>query len=616
MTKSFEIGKSTSIGKSRWLVYKSIVVMLAGSGLLSACGGGGGDAPGDVEYVPPSLPASRGLLPSLPVAQDAFTSDHFSGSAECTACHNDDSMTVPTEVKDVERNVSIGQAWETSMMANSTRDPYWHAVVAAEIHEFPMLEDELNDTCTRCHAPMANELAKKTGGTYTIFDKGSEENGDLVRGLYGMNAGDELYNHAMDGVSCTVCHQIEPGNLGTEGSFSGGFIIAGSPTGVLEDRPAYGPYTNPNPSGYMIQQSDFTPTYAPHMSSSETCATCHNLNVAPVDEQGVPIEGIAHFSEQANHLEWLNSEYAVGGPREANCQSCHMPTLETDVYISESGAVKRPDFSEHTFLGANTVMQEMLMNFRDELGVPPRVTDADFAESIARNQEFLKTSADVTIVASQFDGDQLSFDLQVENNTGHKLPTGYHSRRVYLHVQVLDGSGRQIFESGAIRPDGSIVGVAEDTDPSEWEPHYDEITSPTQVQVYQAIPTKPDGKRTHSLITSNGYGKDNRIPPHGFDKNIVNNDPNLPPSFGVFGAAVDDDDFNVGFDTVSYRVDTSTAGPYTVLAELRYQPIAFGHVLDLFTVSDQVDQVDMFRTMYDSTERRDEVIDSVTATIE
>ena len=66
----------------------------------------------------------------------------------------------------------------------------------------------------------------------------------------------------------------------------------------------------------------------------------------------------------------------------------------------------------------------------------------------------------------------------------------------------------------------------------------------------------------------------------------------------------------------TYRVDTSTAGPYTVLAELRYQPISFGHLMDLFTVSDEVDQVDMFRTMYDSTERRDEVIDAVTETIE
>ena len=618
ITKSIGIGMSKSIGKTRQLRRNSIAVVLAATGLLSACGGssGGGEAPGEVEFVPPSLPASRGLLPSLPIADAAFTSEHYSGSAQCSSCHTDETIVVPTEVKDVFRDVSFGEAWETSMMANSTRDPYWHAVVAAELHEFPMLEEEINDTCTVCHAPMANDFAKKTGQPLHIFDQGSEADGDLVRGLYGMNASDDLYNHAMDGVSCSLCHQIEAGNLGTEDSFSGGYIIAGSPTGVLEDRPAYGPYTNPNPLAYMVQQSDFTPIFSTHMSTSETCATCHNLNVEPVDEQGNPIEGIAHFSEQANHLEWLNSEYAVGGPREANCQSCHMPTLDEDVFISERGAVQRPDFSEHTFLGANTVMQDMLMNFRDELGVQPTVTDEEFEESIARNQEFLKTSAELTISAAQVDGSQVSFDVQVENNTGHKLPTGYHSRRVYLHVQVLDGLGRQVFESGAIRADGSIVGVAEDSDPTQWEMHHDVITSPTQVQVYQSIPVNESFEREHSLLRGSGYGKDNRIPPHGFDKNVVNNDPNLPPSFGVFGAAATDDDFNSGFDTVTYRVESSTEGPYTVLAELRYQPISFGHLMDLFTVSDEVDQVDMFRTMYDSTERRDEVIDAVTETIE
>jgi len=590
------------------------VVLLTGS-VLSACGGSSTE-PGNVEYVPPSLPASRGLLPAFPVAQNTFEGEHFSGSAACSTCHSDESMTVPTPIKDVERNVSIGEAWETSMMANSTRDPYWHAVVAAELHEFPALEEEINETCTRCHAPMANDLARKTGEPLHILDSGSEENGDFVQGLLSMDASDELFNHGMDGVSCTVCHQIEPGNLGTQDSFSGGFIIAGSPTGLLEDRPAYGQYADPSPVGYMVQQSDFLPAYGPHMGASETCATCHNLNVAPVDETGTAIEGMAHFSEQANHLEWLNSDYALGGSREASCQSCHMPKVESELFIAEGANMKRTDFSEHTFLGANTVMQDMLMNFRDELGVPPGVTDAEFAESIERNQDFLKTSAEVTILAGEVDGEQVSFDVQVENNTGHKLPTGYHSRRVYLHVQVLDGSGRQVFESGAIRADGSIVGVAEDTDPSTWELHHDVITSPTQVQVYQSVPINESLEREHSLLRGSGYGKDNRIPPHGFDKNVVNNSPNLPPSFGVYGRAVADDDFNSGFDTVSYRVDVSTQGPFTVLAELRYQPISFGHVMDLFTVSDQVDQVDMFRTMYDSTERRDEVIDAVTASIE
>gem|GEM_PF-4400762 len=61
---------SKSSGKTRQLRRKSIAVVLAATGLLSACGGssGGGEAPGEVEFVPPSLPASRGLLPSLPMS--------------------------------------------------------------------------------------------------------------------------------------------------------------------------------------------------------------------------------------------------------------------------------------------------------------------------------------------------------------------------------------------------------------------------------------------------------------------------------------------------------------------------------------------------------------------
>ena len=79
ITKSIGIGMSKSIGKTRQLRRNSIAVVLAATGLLSACGGsGGGEESGEVEFVPPSLPASRGLLPSLPIADATFTSEHYS----------------------------------------------------------------------------------------------------------------------------------------------------------------------------------------------------------------------------------------------------------------------------------------------------------------------------------------------------------------------------------------------------------------------------------------------------------------------------------------------------------------------------------------------------------
>ncbi|NND91340.1 MAG: hypothetical protein HKN42_10790 [Granulosicoccus sp.] len=580
--------------------------LLLGLAVLSACGGSSGGV--EITDRDP-VPAARGTLPSLARSSADFEGEHHAGSGACAACHTDPGMTIDTPIPGQSRNVSIGTAWETSLMANATRDPYWHAVVASELDNFPELEDVINDKCIVCHAPTAHDLAKKENLELRLFDKVSSVDGSVSQGLLSMTESDELFNHAMDGVTCTLCHQMDGANFGTEEGMTGGFVILGSPTGDPNDRPAYGQYSNPE-VGYMRNNVGFLAQYGPHLSTSESCATCHNLNIEPVDESGNKLEGAAHFAEQAIFSEWQNSDYAVGGSKEANCQSCHMPKVDQAVYISQGATNKREGFAEHTFLGANTVMQDMLMNFSDELGIDPEL---DFAGSIARNREFLTTSADVTLSpAGGVIDDTLSFDVNIENLTGHKLPSGYHSRRVYLHVQVLDAAGQLVFESGRIRPDGSIVGVSEDVNPAVWEPHYDLITSETQVQVYQAIVGNSDNERTHSLLSGSFYLKDNRLTPAGMDKALIRADNTLPDTFGTFGEAFDDPDFNDGRDTVTYQVSVPGPGVYTVSAELRYQPLSFGHLQKLWTQGDRVDQVDNFRTIYDGTTLRDEVIDTAT----
>jgi hypothetical protein len=52
------------------------------------------------------------------------------------------------------------------------------------------------------------------------------------------------------------------------------------------------------------------------------------------------------------------------------------------------------------------------------------------------------------------------------------------------------------FESGKQNPDGSIQGNAADTDPLAYEPHYDLITQPDQVQIYEGI-MQNSGQRGH-----------------------------------------------------------------------------------------------------------------------
>ena len=83
---------------------------------------------------------------------------------------------------------------------------------------------------------------------------------------------------------------------------------------------------------------------------------------------------------------------------------------------------------------------------------------------------------------------------------------------------------RMVFESGALNPDGSIVGNDNDEDPLKFEPHYREITSAQEVEIYEPILKDSEGKVTTGLLHAVGYLKDNRLLPHGFDKTTADKD--------------------------------------------------------------------------------------------
>ncbi len=555
---------------------------------LSACEGDGNDAaqPKIVGTLP-DLEKSVGFgsLPSVSLSDPNFLGDHFSGSGACGVCHNDLS-------DDNGNDVSIGTAWETSTMANAARDPYWRAKTAATIKNHPALTHEIDDTCTRCHAPMANEAARKDGTALTLISEGFKST-------------DPYFDHAMDGVSCSLCHQIEDtGNLGTEASNSGNFSIASY--AVKEDRPAYGQYADPV-GAYMIANAEFSPVYGPHMSESAVCATCHDLKTHKLDENGEVIPDVIEnrFQEQQTFTEWQNSDYRDGGNLAATCQDCHMPVVETTVALASSGTdIRRSNFSEHTFLGANTVMLDMFENFKQELGI----TAEGFPQAIERNREFLKTAADIEIVNTRTDdNNNIIATLKIENHTGHKLPSGYPSRRVFVHLAVTDSTGSVIFESGKMNPDGSIEGVDGDRNFNTYEPHYNGIVSENQVLVYEAIMADINGDITHSLVEGTRYAKDNRLTPKGFDKSFVDND------VSVVGRAAQDNNFNAGVDLFEYKINAPDSGNYFILAELVYQPLAYGHLEYLFRDTD-LPEVDQFKTIYDATELKSEVISSAIKT--
>jgi hypothetical protein len=185
-------------------------------------------------------------------------------------------------------------------------------------------------------------------------------------------------------------------------------------------------------------------------------------------------------------------------------------------------------------------------------------------------QHLASESATVTIERAQRIDGRIVLDLSIANLSGHKLPTGYPSRRAWLHVTVRDGSGRVVFESGAVTPDGRIAGNDNDADSARLEPHHREIRAAEDVQIYEAIMSDRSGAVTTGLLQATRYLKDNRLLPRGFDKRTAHAD------VAVHGAAREDEDFTDAGDRIRYSIDPSAAqGPFTVDVELLFQPIAF-----------------------------------------
>jgi hypothetical protein len=468
---------------------------------------------------------------------------HFQTSENCLACHN--GLTTPAG-----EDVSIGSWWRASMMANSSRDPYWQASVRREAIDHPSAAKRIEDECSICHMPMARTLSTSLGQPAEIFAHlsiGRRES--------------EMSRLAADGVSCTLCHQIGQEGLGTSDSFTGGYRVATAQAG--SDPSMFGPFeVDAGHTAIMRSAVGVKPVESRHVQQSELCATCHTLYTQALGPDG---SAIGSLPEQVPFLEWRHSALR----NERSCQACHMPAVAQPTPATSVLGEPREGVSRHSFLGGNFFMLRLLNRYREELGVQalPLELEASARSTIAQLQV---DTASVSIAGTRVEGNTLTVDVAVRNLTGHKLPTGYPSRRAWLHVTVRDRTGRSIFESGAFNASGAIQGNDNDDDVSRYEPHYDEVRSADQVQIYESMMADRQERLTTGLLSATQFVKDNRLLPRGFDKATAE------PDIAVRGDALSDANFNADGDRVRYIVDAgSAAAPFQVDVELRYQPISF-----------------------------------------
>lgn len=535
--------------------------------------------------MPTTVPTPRPTIaahPGLPLV--TFVSKFFTGAGNCAGCH--------TGIADAAgKDISFDTRLRSSMMANSARDPYWQAQVEAEVARFPELQAVIEKKCVVCHMPMAHTEAAAMGEPSPVLGDGF------------LNPDHPRHKAAMDGSSCALCHQMQPTNLGTVASFTGGFVI--DTTLKAPNRPAFGAFANQQ-GQVMAASVGYTPQQGLHMTQSEMCATCHMLYTPYVDAQG---KVLGEFPEQTPYLEWKHSDFGDGEGTDVQCQECHMPAAQGNVPLAvmPRNLPARGPVRQHTFVGANTVMLKMHQANVAELGLT--ASTAHLGQALIETETLLQEqTAGISIADAKVVGDTLNLTVVVENQTGHKFPSSFPSRRAWIHLTVTDANGKVVFESGKPQDDGSIVGCDADLDVRAYEPHYDLITSPDQVQIYEPILGDTDGQVAYTLLRGAVYLKDNRLLPRGFDKVTAHRD------IAVYGSAADDGNFVGGADQVLYQFSVAGfAGPLQVSAELLYQAVSYRFAEDLRGETGPLAQ--QFMRLWDGADKSPALVASAKVTV-
>ncbi len=541
--------------------------------------------------------------PILPNAADIL-SKRFATGKVCAMCHS----TAPTAsaLHDAQkRPIGPHDLWQSTMMAHSTADPLWRAVIAAEVAAHPSRQAEIETKCLRCHAPMASVEAGLTDTTPS-----------RERFLTGNST---LAQLAADGVSCTVCHQLLADGLGAEETFSGHFQVG-------TQHRIYGPHARPFMMP-MYRHTGFTPTEGQHVRESELCASCHTLFTDALAADG---SATGHtLLEQGPYVEWQNSQFnpaaGDGDQHAASCQDCHVPTTDEEGQSIQTRIARNPHgwdfppvrprspFGRHIFVGGNTLVPSIL-RAQHAAGGADKIA-AQFDRTIAANRTFLQQqTAQIEITSATVEDQQLKVAVSVKNLAGHKLPTAYPSRRVWIRFTVEDADGKLVCASGRFDDRGRLLDGQGSVLPSEQLggptlPHFSTITTGNQVQVYESIMQDADGQATYSLLRGAKYRKDNRLLPLGWRRDHKRGQLTAP-------VATDGDaDFVAGRDVTHYVIDgLDGRGPFSIKASLFYQVLGSRYATEL--LAHDIPEMREFAKLFAAADPRPELLADAETTVE
>jgi len=418
----------------------------------------------------------------------------FTAPDQCSNCHGNYDA----------RNIEPFDTWKGSMMAHSMRDPLFLAsmTIANQDAQFS------GDLCIRCHSPVGWLEGRSTptdGSALTVDDR--------------------------EGVQCHFCHRIiDPMSTAPEDQIYLNTISDHLPTVHGNGMYVVDSDANTRRGPFEITQAGHATLKSDFYSTSEYCATCHDVSnpafyKAPdgtyqPNDLGTPatsFDTYDMFPVERTYSEWKMSAYNVPGgiPSTAfggnktnvsTCMDCHMSDI-TGKGCDKNYAPTRTDMPLHDLTGGNTFVPLLVKNKY------PAEVDANAIDAgIIRARYMLENAAtmnlDVSIAQNGFD-----MDVEIINETGHKLPSGYpEGRRMWIYVEAYDDNDNVIYESGAY---DSSTGTLNTNGAKIYEAKLGMSQEITDVANSYGTGSYTAGESFHFAL-NNMVVKDNRIPPRGF----------------------------------------------------------------------------------------------------
>jgi hypothetical protein len=467
------------------------------------------------------------------------------------------------------RAVEPAHNWRGSMMSQAARDPLWFAATTVALQDsiWALGNSNAGDICIRCHSPIG-WLGGRSDPTNMTLLSGADLEGvscdachrmvDPMNALRQPGVAAETASSSILASDRTYAADLTV--LSALRLFDGTFFLnalSRLPTyfgsGLLPDYidAAGGQYIMDPAGPKRGPRSDamaMHPIYYSRYHKSRTlCGTCHDVSNPVLANLSLPgtadrQAAASYFHVERTFSEFRLSAYGADGGAPANaaiglgvvnkCQDCHMAdTRGASTFMS----AVRSDLAFHDQTGGNTWISKILAS-ADRSG--PAHDAYNYA--ILSGSKYSGAKIDVTGLQGRgqalFDGSararqQLqiaatllplaqtanSISLRVQNNTGHKLLSGYpEGRRMWLNVVFYDATGTVI---GEINPYTPLVIARDAGGNAQYVSGGDlEVTDERliwHVRMSSAMTGERDSKH---FVLSTDRLTDNRIPPKGFDR--------------------------------------------------------------------------------------------------